>query len=306
MVTGEAVQWQMAVAAVVTMEEAALLLAVTRVVGGVEVEHDLRGRPVVGLQEKIDQEVVRMLCRVGGRVPTARRSGREPSTARGEARPTDDRHRYRAGRFWPTMRIRRPRKAMAKPVATTEKEITRLLHRAAEGDPAALDGIIPLVYANLHDRAASFLRHERVGHTLQPTALLHEAYLRLLGHMEIKWQGRNHFEAVFATCMRRVLVDHARRKNAKKRGGMRTQETIEEAKVPTTDGQGGFLDLCDAIDFLSGVYPRRGQMVELRLFGGLEFSEIARLQGVSLSTVEKDWRFVRAWLLREVMGGGEE
>lgn len=159
---------------------------------------------------------------------------------------------------------------------------------------------MPRVYAHLRDQAAGYLRNERAGHTLQATALVHETYLRLVDRSEIDWVDRAHFFAVCATCMRRVLVDHARRRMAAKRGGGERPAPIEDVDVLVEQAPDRFLALHEAMEQLADVDARKGRVAELRLFSGLEFTDVARVLEVSLSTVEKDWFLARAWLVREL------
>ena len=194
-------------------------------------------------------------------------------------------------------------------------EATLLLHKAASGDRVAAEQLLPLVYEQLRALAGSQFAAQpggaKSGHTLQPTALVHEAYVRLIRAPEGgEYESRGHFMAVAAMAMRQILTDHARRKRAAKRGGgdlagQRVDFTIVESTVPSSDrspqalGTKGGLDveqLDDVLSELERLDPRRHRVVCLRFFGGLEMSEVARIIGVSLSTVEADWRSARAWL----------
>ena len=188
-------------------------------------------------------------------------------------------------------------------------EITALLHQWRDGDPHALERVIPLVYAELRAIAASQLRQERPGHTLQPTALLNEAYLRLAEHERIQWQDRGHFLAVAAHIMRRLLVDYARARNAQKRGGgdsaVRLSELEEVLAVnPAVD----LVDLDAALRELERLDDRQARVVELRYFGGLSIAETARVLDVSITTVKREWQTARAWLWNALsdadLGGG--
>ena len=181
-------------------------------------------------------------------------------------------------------------------------EFSEALKRAAQGDRAALDRLFPLVYQELRRQAAGYLRGERSGHTLQPTALAHEAYLRLIGRRDYSWQSRAHFMAVAARAMRAILVDHARRRNAQKRGGGRSPlalDTIVEVEggVPVA-----FDELDRAISDLARLSERQARVVELRYFGGLSIEETGEVLGVSPITVKRDWATARAWLYRELAG----
>lgn len=179
-------------------------------------------------------------------------------------------------------------------------DFTTDLRRAAEGDPGALDRLFPLVYRELRERAASYLRGERAGHTLQPTALAHEAYLRLAGRRDYPWQSRAHFMAVAARAMRLILVDHARRKRARKRGGGDTPVEFDTGVVLAAGATIEFDDLDRALIDLARLSERQAQVVELRYFGGLSIDETGEVLGVSPMTVKRDWATARAWLYREL------
>jgi RNA polymerase sigma factor (TIGR02999 family) len=173
----------------------------------------------------------------------------------------------------------------------------------AEGEGGKAADFLTEVYADLKAVAAGYFRREWAGHTLQPTAVVHEAYARLSGKGTFK--SRTHFMLVASTTMRRVLVDHARRRLAKKRGGGKAGVTIADvADSAESVGGGGIdvLELDDALVKMEGVYPRPARVVELRFFGGLRVEDTARLMGLSVATVESDWRFARAWLTRELRG----
>lgn len=177
-----------------------------------------------------------------------------------------------------------------------------VLRQAAEGDRAALDQLFPLVYQELRLRAAGYLRDERSSHTLQPTALAHEAYLRLAGRRDYPWQSRAHFMAVAARAMRAILVDHARRRNAQKRGGGQTpirSDTLVELEGGSAVA---FDDLDHALNDLARLSERQARVVELRYFGGLSIEETGEVLGVSPMTVKRDWATARAWLYRELSG----
>jgi RNA polymerase sigma factor (TIGR02999 family) len=183
-------------------------------------------------------------------------------------------------------------------------EVTRLLREARDGDSEAFDRLFPLVYDELHGAAQRALRAERPGHTLQPTELVHEAVLKLLGGETPAWQSRGHFVGIVARAMRQVLVDHARRRNAAKRGGGQALVTLEE-QVAAAGGRGALdpgelLALDEALDRLDAFAPRLRQVVELRWFAGLEEREIAQALGVTERTVQRDWAKARAWLHSEL------
>jgi RNA polymerase sigma factor (TIGR02999 family) len=191
--------------------------------------------------------------------------------------------------------IRRRRQLMASP-----QDVTALLVGWSRGDSGALSQLVPLVYAELRRIASRQLGRERVGHTLQPTALVHEVYLRLVDQRQADWQNRAHFFGVAAQLMRRILVDHARRHNAVKRGdGMRCVSVDDALDVPASD-QIPILALDHALDRLQRVDSELATMVELRAFGGLTVEEAAHVLKVSPSTAKRDWRTAKAWLNREL------
>ncbi len=175
-------------------------------------------------------------------------------------------------------------------------EITQLLRLAQAGDRSAESKLLELLYGDLRRLAAAYLKRERRDHTLQPTALLHEAYLRLLGQNHREWKSRSHFLAAAAQAMRHVLVDWARAHSAKKRGGLMKKVELDAAKVSSEIWPEQILDLDAALRQLSEHHPRYARVVELRFFGGLTDEEIAEVLGVSDRTVGRDWEFARAWL----------
>jgi len=179
-------------------------------------------------------------------------------------------------------------------------DVTALLADWSRGDRAALNQLLPLVYAELRRIAARQLRMERVGHTLQPTALVHEVYLRIVDQRQVNWQNRAHFFGVAAQVMRRILVDHARRHHAGKRGeGVRYVSVDDAKEVPASDEM-PILALDHALDRLQKVDPELARIVELRAFGGLTIEETAHVLKVSPSTAKRDWRTAKAWLAREL------
>jgi len=180
-------------------------------------------------------------------------------------------------------------------------EVTRLLAEWAKGNPGALNELMPLVYRELRQLAASYLRKERHGHTLQPTALVHEAYLRLVDQTNPTCQSGSHFYGVAARLMRQILVDHARRKHAGKRGGLKV--SLVEAVSFQPERSGDLVALDNALQALEKIDPRKCQAVELRFFGGLSMEEIAQALGVSAVTVRRDLRMAEAWLLKEMRSG---
>jgi RNA polymerase sigma factor (TIGR02999 family) len=176
------------------------------------------------------------------------------------------------------------------------------LSDAVRGDTSALDRVLPLVYEEMRRLAAAYLRGERVGHTLQPTALAHEAYLRMLGQRNFPWQNRAHFMGMAARAMRSILVDHARRRKALKRGGGDTAITLDTSIVVAGGPPVEFDDLDRALVDLARLSERQAQVVELRYFGGLTIEETGEVLGIATATVKRDWSFARAWLYRELTG----
>ncbi len=184
------------------------------------------------------------------------------------------------------------------PPATAPATVTRLLQEASAGDPRALDQLLPLVYAELHAIAERHMGRERPDHTLQPTALVHEAFLRLLGGGSPTFNDRTHFLNAASRAMRRVLVDHGRMRKAAKRDGINV--TLDEAVVGAPGEALDILALDDALTRLAQADPRCAQVVELRFFGGLSIPEVAATLGTSPATVQRDWQFARGWLAREL------
>jgi RNA polymerase sigma factor (TIGR02999 family) len=189
--------------------------------------------------------------------------------------------------------------------STAPTDVTALLRAWSAGDTAAADTLVSLVYSQLRRQAARYLSRERRDHTLRPTALVNEAYLRLVHQRRVVWQDRAQFFAVAATVMRRLLVDYARQHGASKRGGFRTVslddgETVAIAPAPDLD----ILALNDALTELAAVDPIRARMIELRFFAGLTTDETAEALGVSAATVTRGWRVSRAWLHTRLAGGG--
>ena len=179
-------------------------------------------------------------------------------------------------------------------------EVTRLLQAWSEGDQSALDRLIPLVYQELHRLAHHYMVRERSGHTLQTTALLNEAYLRMVDSAKPSWQSRTHFYAVSAQVMRRILVDWARSRQALKRGGEAQPLELDEALVVADAPGADLVALDDALKALAAFDPRKSEVVELRFFGGLSVEETAEVLKVSPETVMRDWKFAKSWLRREL------
>jgi RNA polymerase sigma factor (TIGR02999 family) len=186
-----------------------------------------------------------------------------------------------------------------------EGQVTRLLHALSEGDRSAEAKLIPLVYDELRRRAAGYMRDERIDHTLQPTALVHEVYLKLAGQ-GANWKNRSHFFSVAAQQMRRILVDHARRRSATKRAGEEQRVYFEDVMVAAARQPGQLVAIDEALKKLAGEHPRHARVVELRFFGGYTEDEIARILEISPETVKRDWRFARTWLSREIRPGGSD
>ena len=180
--------------------------------------------------------------------------------------------------------------------------VSTLLRAWTDGDRTALDRLTPIVYDELHRLARGYMKRERPGHSLQTTALVHEAYMRLVGYKRMQWQDRAHFFAVSAQLMRRILVEHARRHNVKRGGGV-PHVPLEEAAVVGGDRAADLVALDDAMNALARRDPRKGQVAELRFFGGLSVEETAAVLNVSAVTVMRDWRFAKLWLNRELAGG---
>lgn len=179
--------------------------------------------------------------------------------------------------------------------APVSKPLTQLLHRWRAGDAEALDQLMPLVYGELRRLAGYYMKAERKSHTLQATALVNEAYLRLVD-MDLPWQDRAHFFAVAARLLRRILVDHAKAGNRAKRGGHAMKVTLNEALTPGVEPDRQILELDDALQGLSALSERKSRMIEMHYFGGLSYDEMAEALGVSPATVHRELRLAKAWL----------
>jgi RNA polymerase sigma factor (TIGR02999 family) len=186
------------------------------------------------------------------------------------------------------------------------KEVTQLLVAWGNGDPHALQELMPLVYRELRRLAHGHLRRERPDHTLQTTALVHEAYLRLVDQQEANWKNRAQFFAVAAQMMRRILVDYARARQYAKRGGGAQPVELDEAMVVSSDRAAEVVALDEALTRLAELDPRKSRLVELRFFGGMSIEETAQILGVSPGTVMRDWTLAKAWLQREMTQGGSD
>lgn len=186
----------------------------------------------------------------------------------------------------------------------SQPEITALLVAWSNGERSALDQLTPLVYKELRQLAKRALKHERAGHTLQTSDLVHEAYLKLFNEREMSWQNRAHFFAVAAQMMRMILVDYARKRNYAKRGGGALRVSFDEALAVSDERAADLIALDDALKSLAELDERKGRIAELRYFGGLSIEETAEALGVAPVTVMRDWRLTKAWLYRELSQGG--
>lgn len=184
-------------------------------------------------------------------------------------------------------------------------EVTHLLLAWGQGDEAALERLMPLVHDELRRVARRHMAHERPGHTLQTTALVNEAYLKLIDVSQVKWQNRAHFFAMSSRLMRRILVDFARSRHYQKRGGGAQKVSLDEGLLSTERG-GDLLALDDALTALAAVDTRKSQVVEMRFFGGLSVEETAEALHVSVDTVMRDWKLAKVWLLRELKGSEKD
>jgi RNA polymerase sigma-70 factor (ECF subfamily) len=181
-------------------------------------------------------------------------------------------------------------------------EITLLLHRLSAGEAGAEEQLFPLIYNQLRKLAGSFLRRERPGHTLQATALVHEAYLRMAGQYKLDWKGRAHFFGVAASVMRRILIDDARMHQAEKRGSGKGHLLLDEALVTSDENLDLLLSLDEALEHLAKQDPRQAKIVEMRFFSGLTEEEIGLILGLSERTVKRDWVVAKSWLQAELGG----
>jgi RNA polymerase sigma factor (TIGR02999 family) len=182
--------------------------------------------------------------------------------------------------------------------AGSKSQVTRLLQRWSDGDEQAIGKLMPLVYSELRGLASRHLRAERSDLTLETSALVHEAYLKLIDQSRVQWRNRAHFFAIAAQTMRRILVDHARSRGSKKRGGEVRKVVLDEAVQVARDQPIDLVALDDALKLLADTDPEKSRLVEMRFFGGLTHDEIAEVMQVSTSTVERHWRMARAWLFK--------
>lgn len=190
-------------------------------------------------------------------------------------------------------------------MASAQGEVTLLLHRLNTGDKTAAEQLVTVVYDELRRLAAAYMRRERPDHTLQPTALVHEAWLRLVEQREWNLENRGHFFGVAAQLMRRILIDHARAANAERRGGDQVIVSLENAMAVPLEHPGQLLDVHRALERLEQLDQRRARVAEMRFFGGLSVDEIAEISGVAPRTVDRQWRTARAWLSRELSAGAD-
>jgi RNA polymerase sigma-70 factor (ECF subfamily) len=184
--------------------------------------------------------------------------------------------------------------------ARDRNEVTRWLVAGSSGDARALEALLQLVYDELHRQAVRFFHRERAGHTLQPTALVNEVYLRLINQHEVNWQNRAQFFGIAAEMMRRILVSHARGRQARKRGGAAQHITLDEGVAAEPQRDLNLLALDDALTRLEQLDPEKSRMIELRFFSGLSVQETAEAMGVSPRTIDRQWQTAKAWLYREI------
>ena len=193
----------------------------------------------------------------------------------------------------------------SQPGEPAAEDVSTLLRAWSDGDQSALERLTPVVYDELHRLARRYMKGERSGHSLQTTALVNEAYMRLVDYERMQWQNRAHFFAVSAQLMRRILVEHARRHNLKRGGGV-PHVSLDEASMVDGDPDADLVALDDAMNGLARIDPRKVQVVEMRFFGGLSVEETAEVLKVSPVTVKRDWRAARAWRYRELTGGADD
>jgi RNA polymerase sigma-70 factor (ECF subfamily) len=184
-----------------------------------------------------------------------------------------------------------------------QKDVTQLLLAWSQGEGAALDELLPLVNAELHRLAHQYMRRETPGHTLQTSALVNEAYLKLIDQRQVTWQNRSHFYGIVAQLMRRVLLDHARRRQQAQRGGSFLHVPLDEAVLGAAQRTAELIALDDALNDLAKFDTRKSQIVELRFFGGLSNEEVAEVTGLSLRTIEREWQKAKIWLHQAISNG---
>ena len=188
-------------------------------------------------------------------------------------------------------------------MSVSASSVTQLLVDWQQGDQSALKKLTPLIYDELRRIAHRYVKHERNGHTLQTTALVNEAYVRLAGQQGPEWQNRSHFFAVTAKVMRHILIDHARRRHYLKHGGQLQQVSLAEASLMSEERAADLIALDEALDELKAFDPRKSEVVELRYFGGMSLEETAEALQISVMTVRRDWRAAKAWLFRRMRNG---
>lgn len=188
----------------------------------------------------------------------------------------------------------------------SQADITRLLRAAASGDRRDVDALMAAIYEDLRRLAVAHMKRERGDHTLQATALVHEAYLKLIDQNSTDWKDRVHFFSVASRIIRRLLVDHAREKQADKRGGGRTRASLDDREIAAAGPTVDLLALDEALNALEGINPRQAEIVELRYFGGLSIEEIAELLGIGKRSVDRDWSIAKAWLFCQLSGEPED
>lgn len=188
---------------------------------------------------------------------------------------------------------------------TSSNVVTHLLQAWGRGDKEALNKLLPIVYEELHRLAASYMRKESPGHSLQTSALVNEAYIKLVDQKNVQWQNRAHFFGIAAQLMRRILVDHARSRARLKRGGGAQRLSLNESVIAATDSAEAFLSLDDALMRLAEIDAKKCRIVEMKIFCGLNTKEIAEVEKVSPSTIEREWRKAKAWLHREIQSEGK-
>lgn len=187
-------------------------------------------------------------------------------------------------------------------MSQSSENVTRLLLDWSKGNKEALDRLVPIVYEELRRQASRYLRRERAGHSLQTTALIHEAYIRLVDQRNVHWQNRAHFYGIAAQLMRRILVDHARTRTRAKRGGSGIRVSLDEATTITTSKDVDIVALDEALGRLAEIDQQQSRIVELRFFSGLNVEETAEVLRISPATVKREWRMAKAWLHREIRG----
>jgi RNA polymerase sigma factor (TIGR02999 family) len=185
-------------------------------------------------------------------------------------------------------------------MAAPDQDITRLLAELSGGNSEVVNALLPLIYSELHGMAENQLRRERRDHTLSATALVHEAYLKLVDQSRVTWQNRAHFLGVASQAMRRILINYAQQRKAQKRGGDMIATTFDDDLLPRETRAEQLIDLDEALNRLKELDARQAQVVEYRFFGGLTHEEIAEVLGISVPTVQRDWRVARAWLSKEL------